>query len=111
MQTTQRSERLSTTIRSFAAADYDDVTRVLNLNFVEFSMTADELRFDDSQRTAPCLLARWVAECHGRIIGFAQYEQSPYTYHPRKFQLNICVDPAYHCRGVGRQLYDLVLIE
>jgi mycothiol synthase len=98
-------------VRPFTADDYADITRLHNANFPEFSMGPDEFQFDDSQRVEPCRLARWVAECDGRIVGFAHYEQMPQTYHPRKFQLNITVDPEFYGRGIGRQLYDLVLGE
>src|SRR5260370_20648076 len=96
------------TVRPFTVDDYADITRLHNANFPEFSMTPDEFQFEDSQRTEPCRQARWVAECDGRIVGFGHYEQNPQVYHPRKFQLNITVDPDFHGRGIGPRLYDLV---
>ncbi|MCA1645901.1 MAG: GNAT family N-acetyltransferase [Chloroflexi bacterium] len=99
------------TIRSFEADDYAAITRLHSANFREFSMSPDQFRFEDSTRKPPCRLARWVAECEGRIVGFVHYEQNPHMYHPRKFQLAVVVDPAYHGRGIGRRLYDLVLAE
>jgi GNAT superfamily N-acetyltransferase len=107
----QTETSLKLAVRPFSADDYADITRLHNANFPEFSMSPDEFQFDDSQRVEPCRLARWVAECDGRIVGFAHYEQMPQTYHPRKFQLNITVDPEFYGRGIGRQLYDLVLGE
>ena len=98
-------------VRPFTADDYADITRLHNANFPEFSMNDEEFQHEDSQRTEPCRLARWVAECDGRIVGFAHYEQNPQVYHPRKFQLNITVDPDFYGRGIGRRLYDLVLSE
>src|SRR5260370_38807681 len=111
MQTSQRSERLLCTIRSFTDADYAAITRLHNVNFPEFSMSADDLRFEDSGRKSPCRLARWVAERDGRVVGFAHYEQSPHIYHPRKFQLTVCIAPPCHVRGVGRKLGAPVLRE
>lgn len=99
------------TIRPFRADDYADITRLHNVNFPEFSTTADEFQFEDSRRSNPCKLARWVAECDARIVGFAHFEQNPQIYHPRKFQLNITVDPDFFGQGIGRQLYELVLGE
>src|SRR6266849_2232414 len=98
-------------VRPFTADDYADITRLHNANFPEFSMNDEEFQHEDSQRTEPCRLAHWVAECDGRIVGFAHYEQNPQVYHPRKFQLNITVDPDFYGRGIGRRLYDLVLRE
>jgi GNAT superfamily N-acetyltransferase len=103
--------RSKLTVRPFTVDDYAEITRLHNLNFREFSMTADELRFQDATRKAPCRLARWVAECDGRIVGYVHYEQEPHIYHPRKFQLAHVVDPAYYGRGIGRRLYELVMSE
>jgi len=102
---------LKLAVRPFTADDYADITRLHNANFPEFRMDVDEFQFDDAQRVEPCRLARWVAECDGRIVGFAHYEQNPQTYHPRKFQFNITVDPDVYGRGIGRRLYDLLLRE
>src|ERR1700737_3531253 len=99
------------TVRPFRAGDYADIPRLHNLNFAEFSPTEDEFRFDDSSRVEPCKLARWVAECDGRIVGYAHYEQAPHIYHPRKFQLHIAVDPDFFGRGIGGRLYAQVLGE
>ncbi len=101
----------SVIVRPFAAGDYADITRLHNLTFAEFSRAADEFQFEDSHRTEQCRRARWVAECSGQIVGFAHYDQNPHIYHPRKFQLALVVDPTFLGRGIGRQLYDLVLRE
>lgn len=52
-----------------------------------------------------------MAECDGRVVGFARYDQQASHYHPRKFHLEVVVDPALFQRGIGRRLYDLVLAE
>src|SRR2546423_15004612 len=106
------TQTLSTlTIRPFRADDYVEISRVHNINFAEFSMTAEEFQFEDSKRTPPCKLARWVAECDGRLVGFGEYGQLPHIYHPRKYQMHISVDPDMYGRGIGRRLYDLVVGE
>src|SRR6266567_1263853 len=100
----QTDTAIKVVIREFVAENYADITRLHNANFPEFRMDVDEFQFDDAQRVEPCRLARWVAECDGRIVGFAHYEQNPQTYHPRKFQFNITVDPDLYRRGIGRRL-------
>src|SRR6266550_1956808 len=107
----QTDTAIKVVIREFAADDYADITHLHNANFPEFKMDVAEFQYDDSQRVEPCRLARWVAECDGCIVGFAPYEQNPQVYHPRKFQLNITVDPDFYGHGIGRRLYDLVLRE
>jgi GNAT superfamily N-acetyltransferase len=110
MQTTRT--KLQVKIRPFTRDDYADITRINNANFApEFSVEADEFPFEDDTRPAHCRLGRWVAECDGNVVGFGHYAQHPHIYDPRKFQLAIVVDPAYHGRGIGGQLFDLVLSE
>ena len=88
------------------------MTRINNANFApELSMEDDEFPFEDETRPQHCRMRRWVAECDGHVVGFGHYSQHPHIYDPRKFQLAIVVDPAYHGRGIGGQLYDLVLSE
>jgi mycothiol synthase len=105
----QELTRLS--IRPFAAGDYAAITHLHNVTFSEFTMGVDEWVFEDERRPAHCRGARWVAECDGRVVGFTQYDQRAGHYHPRKFHLEVVVDPAFLGRGIGRRLYDLVLAE
>jgi GNAT superfamily N-acetyltransferase len=74
-------------------------------------MEPDDFLFEDQTRPQHCRLGRWVAECDGNVVGFAHYAQKSHSYDPRKFQLAIMVDPAFQGRGIGGQLYDLVLRE
>jgi GNAT superfamily N-acetyltransferase len=107
-----QAQELSTlSIRPFTAADYDVVAHLHGVSFPEFSMTADEWRFEDERRPAHCRSARWVADWDGHVVGFAQYDQHAGHYHPRKFELHVVVDPAFWLRGIGRRLYELVLGE
>jgi mycothiol synthase len=107
----QVQELTTLSIRPFAADDYAVLARLHSLNFPEFSMDADEWRFEDEHRLAHCRAARYVAECDGQVVGIAHYDQSGHSYHPRKFEVNVVVDPALFRRGIGRRLFDLVLAE
>jgi len=106
---TQQLTRVS--IRPFTADDYPVIAHLQSVNFPEFGMDADEWRFEDAGRPAHCQSARWVAECDGRVVAFAYYDQSAHFYHPRKFEIDVVVDPAFFLRGIGRRLYELVLAE
>ncbi|HEV7665551.1 MAG TPA: GNAT family N-acetyltransferase [Chloroflexota bacterium] len=97
------------TIRPFSADDYAAITRLYNATFEEFSVLDDEFAFEDHKRPAHCCWARWVAERDGDVIGFGQYTQAEGTYHPRKFQLAIIVEPRHQQNGVGGRLYDVVV--
>jgi GNAT superfamily N-acetyltransferase len=92
-------------IRPFEATDYAAVAALNNANFPEFAYTAEEVEDEDRRRQPPCLAARWVAELDGRAVGFAEYSQYQRSYHPRRFNLELVVDPACHGQGIGRQLF------
>ena len=107
----QVQELTTLSIRPFTAEDYSDIARIHGVNFPEFTKDADERRFVDERRPAHCRLARWVAVWDGRVVGFAEYDQHASHYHPRKFHLDVVVDPAFYLRGIGRRLYDLLMTE
>ncbi|MDQ6669833.1 MAG: GNAT family N-acetyltransferase [Chloroflexota bacterium] len=107
----QTQQLTTVSIRPFTADDYSAIARLHSVNFPEYGMDADEWRFDDEHRPAHCRWARWVAEWEGRVIGFAEYDQHPTHYHPRRFMLNLVVDPEFLSRGVGRCLYDRVMAD
>jgi mycothiol synthase len=99
-------------VRPFQGTDdYAAIAALNNANFPEFDQFADEWRVQDEQRPAHCRAARWVAEAgDGRIVGYAEYDQHVTTYHPRRFNLELVVDPACLGHGIGRQLWR-VLVE
>jgi mycothiol synthase len=104
--------QVAVTIRPFNPTDYEAITAIHNANFgPEFAKEPDELRFWDEHREDYCKIERWVAECDGKVVAFGEYSQSGHQYDPRRFTLNISVDPAYYLRGIGRRLYDLVTSE
>jgi mycothiol synthase len=112
MQVQELSTLTNVSIRPFETTDYAAITAVHNANFSpEFTYEEHEFKFDDEHRPEHCRHARWVAEVDGRIVGFGQYDQNAYLYDPRKFQFGITVVPDFHGRGIGGQLYDLIIGE
>jgi mycothiol synthase len=106
-------ETITTTrvdIRAFEVTDYPAIARLHNANFApDFTRDAADIRFADERLPEYCRRARWVAEIDDHIVGFAQYEQYPGHYHPRKFELEFAVDPALFGHGIGTRLYDHAL--
>ena len=96
-------------IRRFTAEDYAAVARLFNLNYCDFRMAPDELRFHDEVAPPHCRWERWVADSDGRTVGFAGYHQNAGSYHPRKFSMFIGVEPERYLRGTGRRLYQVLL--
>jgi mycothiol synthase len=93
------------TIRPFRTDDYDAMAEIQNATFTDFTMTPDELRFDDGNRPAKCLHQRWVAECDGSVVGVTHYDQLAHIYHPRKFSIDVVVHPEHLQHGIGSALW------
>jgi GNAT superfamily N-acetyltransferase len=54
---------------------------------------------------------RWVAVEKGRVVGFASYVKSPWSYPPDSIYVNVEVSPDHQRRGIGSALYDQVIKE
>jgi len=102
---------LNPSIRAFTTDDYEDVLAVSNRSYPDYPDTVDEWRYWDEHRAPKIKFQRYVAEVDGEVAGLAQYNQAEGMYHPRKFGLDVTVDPDYRRRGIGSRLYDHVMAE
>lgn len=97
-------------IRPFDIADYAAIAQLRNASYPNFAKDAEELRLRDEMYPSHCRFARWVAVDADRgVIGFAEYHQNPWTYDPRKFRLEMAVEPEYYGKGVRSRLYETVI--
>jgi GNAT superfamily N-acetyltransferase len=94
------------TIRPFTPDDYPAITALSLAVFPEYPRTEEELRSGDARRDPKCAWSQFVAEEDGRVVGVADYSQSMFMYHPRKFQIFLMVHPDYQMRGIGGRLFD-----
>jgi GNAT superfamily N-acetyltransferase len=99
-------------IRPFGETDYARLAEILNLCYADMTWTVAELRHQDTTwdhgRYAK---VRLVAEVGGRTVGTGRINHVPDEFHPRKFWLEIAVDPAARRRGVGSALYQRLMAE
>ncbi len=99
-------------VRQFESADYPRLAEIYYSNDPEVNVTADEIRFDDETWDyKKYILKQFVATISGRMEGWAQYWQSSEMYHPRKFRMDIAVDPLKQRLGLGSALYAQILAE
>lgn len=100
------------TIRPFdesSLADYDALASVGNAIEPDSPRTAGEVRDWDKRRDPRAKHARYLAEWNGVVVGEGSYNQSPWNYHPRKFDMSVGVKPEHQNKGIGAALYETVL--
>ena len=105
---------LSIGFREFDSSDYDRLTEIYNANYPDQPLSIAELRYrDESLDRSKYLLRRHAVQdrVSGETIGFARISHSLDMFHPRKFWINIYVDPRLHKRGVGSKIYEKLMEE
>lgn len=96
-------------IRPFTPDDYPAIARIASAAFPEYPASAEEKEFGDTRRDPKCLHARWLIERDGQPVGYGEYGQRSGAYHPRRFHINVIVEPDSQGLGLGKALYDQVM--
>ena len=102
---------MSMTLRPFTPDDYPAVVAVHNAAFPEYRTTESDLRHEDATRDPRIQFGRWVADAGGGIVASGSHGQSPWTYHPRRFEILVTVHPEHERRGIGSALYEHLVAE
>jgi len=96
-------------IRPFTPEDYPALARISSAAFPEYPSSAEEMEFSDARRDPKCRHGRWLAERDGRAVGYGEYNQRSSSYHPRRFLLEVTVEPDSQSLGMGKALYERVM--
>ena len=100
--------------RDFAPSDYERLVEIYNANFPAYPISVEETRFSDESSEKSHFVQRrfqCVDPDSGTALGFARLAQAWWNFHPQKFTTDIVVDPKYHHKGVGSQLYEKLIEE
>jgi mycothiol synthase len=103
----------SISIREFERSDYVSIGLIHDSLFPDHPFFRERVEFEDSccGRTR-YRMRRLVAETSSdQVVGFGEYKHLFFSYHPRKFALNIEVHPRWQRQGVGGILYDRLMDE
>ena len=96
-------------MREFQPSEYGRLAELYGTIYPDYDRSLSEWRFwDESLDRSKYLRKRY--SCFDResnqIVGFEEVGHAPWMFHPRKFWLDIWVDPGYQGKGVGRSIYD-----
>jgi GNAT superfamily N-acetyltransferase len=95
-------------IRDFLPEDYGRMAEIIGSIDSEYRPTGEELRYEDDifDRSKHVMKRYIVVEIGAdRPIAFAEYAHAPLTYHPKRFRMDIEVDPPSQGKGVGSLLW------
>lgn len=96
-------------IRDFLAEDIPALTELRNRIYPDNPSSVEEVRHWMRLLEDPHLqYRRWAVEERGsgRLAAMGGIEQVPFNYHPRKFWVDVLVDPDHRRRGLGTTLYE-----
>lgn len=100
---------MSFRVRDWTPEDYAATVAVSHRVYPDYPQSVEEWRFRDEKRPPHCRHQRWVVESEGGLVAFADYSQPLYAYHPRRFWMEMNVDPEHERRGIGGALYSRLL--
>lgn len=96
-------------IRPFTPDDYPTLARIADAAFPDYPVSVEEKEFGDTRRDPKCRHGRWLITRGGHPVGYGEYGQRSSSYHPRRFHLNVIVEPHSQGRGLGKALYEQVM--
>lgn len=92
-------------IRDFQASDLAEIVRVQHAAVPLHPWSVGEIE-RDLEKLEEKLQHHWcIAESNGELVGFSRFARNAGAYHPQKFGLDLCIDPEFQSRGIGKVLY------
>ncbi len=110
--TSQSTLRLA--FRPFDPSHYDRFVEVRNANYPDQTVSVAEWRsWDEGLDKTKYLQRRFecIDQTKDQILGFGEVYHAIDMFHPRKFMVNLLVDPPYQGKGIGRAIYERIANE
>ncbi|MGP8077850.1 MAG: N-acetyltransferase family protein [Thermoplasmata archaeon] len=102
-------DRVRYSLRAFTDSDYGAEARIDGEIDPGFAHTAEEIRhWNEASVTEPGRLnLKLVVEeaTSSEVVAYGSLSHVPWSYHPQKFWVSVCVDRAHRSEGIGRELY------
>ena len=98
---------LSLATREFDPIDYARLVEIYNANYPDYPRSVGEWRSrDESLDRSKYYLQRYSFLENDVIVGFGVMSHVTDMFHPRKFWIEILVDPLSEGRGIGAAIYE-----
>lgn len=103
---------MTLTIRPFNQDDDNDyyaAIDVLNKIWPNNPSVIEQWKFWDERREEKYMHNRLLGELSGRVVAYAVYGETPWSYEKGKFFLEVQVDPDFQRQGIGTTMYDHIM--
>lgn len=102
------NKNITCTIRPFqeTAADYARLVEVLNAMWPDVSTSAEAMIHGDQARDRNYFYQRVMVDADGQSAATGMAGETPWSYQPGKYRMEIDVHPNWRERGIGTALYD-----
>jgi mycothiol synthase len=99
-------------VRTFEDRDYERLSEVLVANDPDSHATPATLRFHDAiQEPRIRSLHLVAADPAAGAVGFGRVMHVWWAYHPRRYRLQLDIDPAWQRHGIGSHMFDRLLAQ
>ncbi len=104
---------MSVRLRPFEAVDYPRLIEINRRIYPDHPVDEAEWRHDDATwDTQKYDKLRLVAQDpSGTVVGWGQINHSTHYFNPRRYRVNVEVDPPWQRHGIGTALYERLLAE
>lgn len=103
---------MSHTIRPFTQnlTEYQAIAAIHNAAWQAAGPTGENRQMHDAGRNPAFFWQRLVAEVDGQIVAHAAFGEDAWNHTLGKYTLDIAVHPGFQRRGIGRALYEAIML-
>ena len=102
---------MSIIIQPFEATDseYETIVAIKNAVWPDQFVTVETRQHWDKSRQPGYLFERELIKKDGQIVAFGSYAQLIWSFHPRKYWVDLAVHPDYEAQGIGSAYYEHIM--
>ncbi len=96
-------------LEEFSTGQYPRLAEIANAIYPGYERGPEEWQLDDEHLDrSKYHFQRYsaISQDSGEPVGFGQIQHGQWTFHPKKFWIDMWVDPKHQRRGVGTALYE-----